>query len=315
MTNDMFDNRAADGDHEDSHLSLETLSAFIDGELSADERSSAGAHLSTCQKCQDELQSLRATTTLMRSLPEIRPARSFQLGPEYAEQARGAAGSNWLSRMLELMPALRAATAAVALLLVVVVAGDVLTNTDGGNQAQEQSAVTTNSTSTTLAQGFAPTVAIPTNTPSDTIMMESEAPTEPASQSDNAAPAGAAAEKESTEASEESAAQEDTQVSAAQAEDSGEADESRAAEPESTENPAPSLGAPAPTETVTSSPTVEPTATATAVPTSTATPVPSKASGTSNGDVSNWRIAEIALGLLLAWLIVTLVGLRRFRRD
>jgi hypothetical protein len=302
MTDDLFDNQSFDNDHEDRHLSLETISAYLDAELTADERGVAAAHLSTCQHCQSELQSLRATTTLMRSLPDMRPAKSFQLGPEYAKNARGAAGSSWLARMLGLMPALRAATAAVALLLVVVVAGDVLTNQDNGNQ--ERPAVTTNVNSTASDQYTAPT-----STSANTLMIESEAPTAPSGEGDNAAPAGAAAPNEA--AKEESATREDSEVSAMQAQEEGAADESRAAEPEQTSSPALQPAAPAPTMTVEPSPTPEPTATLQ----STATPAPSEASGTSEGSTSNWRIAEIALGLLLAWLIVTLVGLRRFRRD
>lgn len=308
MTNDKFDNQSTESSQGDSHLSLETLSAYLDGELNADERTSASRHLSVCEFCERELQSLRATTTLMHGLPELRPAKSFQIGPEYAEQGRAAVESGWLGRMLGLMPALRAATAAVAMLLLVVVAGDVLTNQDENNQAQERPAVTTNITSTTSAQ-----VAGPTETPVDSLMMESEAPTESASEEDNAAPAaGAAAPKESTgTAGEEGASQDDTEVSALQAEDSSAADESRAAESEQTSSPPSLPAALPPTETVEPSPTLEPTAT----PLPTATPEPSESSGTSEGRVSNWRIAEIALGLLLAWLIVTLVGLRRFKRD
>jgi anti-sigma factor RsiW len=303
MTNDLFDHQSSDGDHEDRHLSLEILSAYLDAELTADERGVVTTHLSTCQRCQSELQSLRATTTLMRSLPEMRPAKSFQLGPEYAKNARGAVGSRWLARMLRLMPALRAATAAVAMLLVVVVAGDVLTNQENGNQ--ERPAVTTNVTSTAANQYTAPT-----STSADSLMMESEAPSTSSGEADNAAPAaGAAAPNEA--AKEESATQENSEASAMQAQEDGAADESRAAESEQTSSPALQPAAAAPTVTVEPSPTSEPTAS----PQPTATPGPSEASGTSEGRTSNWRIAEIALGLLLAWLIVTLVGLRRLRHD
>src|SRR5215217_4721831 len=145
----------------------------------------------------------------MRGLPEMRPARSFQLGPEYAGQTHGANVSGWLSRMLGLMPALRAATAAVAMLLVVAVAGDVLTNDDNGNR--EQSAFTTSITSTPCCvDNFYTPTALPTNVPSDSLMMESEAPTEPQSEANTAAAAGAAEQEEAPPS--EAAAKETTEV-------------------------------------------------------------------------------------------------------
>jgi anti-sigma factor RsiW len=317
MTNDISENQPPNGDHEDSHLSLETLSAYLDAELTAEERSAASAHLSACELCQTEFQSLRATTVLMRGLPEMRPARSFHLGPEFAKNTRGAVGSSWLTRMLGLMPALRAATAAVAMLLVVVVAGDVLTNDHGSNPRQSQPVVTTNSTATAPIMITATTEAAPpANTQADSVMMG--APTEPGTDAESAAAAGAAGPEEaapsetvSTKATEEVPAGEDTQVSSLQVEDSSAADESREDEPGQTSISIEQPAAPIPTATPEPSPTPEPTATTQTTPTST----PSESSGTSEGRASNWRIAEIALGLLLAWLIVTLIGLRRLRHD
>jgi hypothetical protein len=194
----------------------------------------------------------------------------------------------------------------------------VLTNDDGSNPRLTQPVVTTNSTATAPIMITATTEeAVPANTQADSVMME--APTEPGTDAESAAAAGAAgpeedapseaAPKETTEV--ESAAQQNTEVSALQAADSSAADESREDEPGQTSISIEQPAAPIPTASSEPSPTLEPTATSQPTP----TPTPSESSGTSEGHVSNWRIAEIALGLLLAWLIVTLIGLRRLRQD
>jgi len=51
------------------------LSAYLDGALSAVERSAVDAHLDTCADCRARLAELRATASLIKALPELRPSR------------------------------------------------------------------------------------------------------------------------------------------------------------------------------------------------------------------------------------------------
>ncbi len=73
---------------ENQHLTTEQLSALLDGEVSAEERTQWEAHLKTCQRCQQELAALRQTVALLRALPQPALPRSFELPPvEIAEPA------------------------------------------------------------------------------------------------------------------------------------------------------------------------------------------------------------------------------------
>lgn len=58
------------------HLS-EALSALVDGELSAGEEDEARAHLGRCPTCAAELEAVRASRDLLRSLPPVEPPASF----------------------------------------------------------------------------------------------------------------------------------------------------------------------------------------------------------------------------------------------
>jgi anti-sigma factor RsiW len=66
------------------HLTTEQLSAFLDGEVSAQERTQWDMHLKTCQQCQRELASLRQTVALLRALPQPALPRSFVLSADVA---------------------------------------------------------------------------------------------------------------------------------------------------------------------------------------------------------------------------------------
>src|SRR6266568_3115535 len=61
------------------HLTTEELSAFLDEQLSSQERTTIEAHLQTCERCQHELASLRQTVALLRALPQPALPRSFVL--------------------------------------------------------------------------------------------------------------------------------------------------------------------------------------------------------------------------------------------
>lgn len=55
------------------------LSAYIDGEVNGSEAARVEEHLSGCEECRRELDTLRATVELMGQLPELAPQRSYML--------------------------------------------------------------------------------------------------------------------------------------------------------------------------------------------------------------------------------------------
>jgi anti-sigma factor RsiW len=70
---------------------IKHLSAYIDGELSPRLRRKVERHLDACADCRRELESLRATVTLMRRMPVLAPPRDFTLplSMQKAPRARG----------------------------------------------------------------------------------------------------------------------------------------------------------------------------------------------------------------------------------
>jgi hypothetical protein len=107
----------------------ELLSAYLDGELTAQEKAAVERHLRECAACRRDLLTMRQTVELLRGLPELPLPRNFILGP--AQVREGAArrparprpaGFPWA------YPLLGGATALVAMLLVVVLAFDLLLN-------------------------------------------------------------------------------------------------------------------------------------------------------------------------------------------
>ncbi len=57
------------------------LSAYIDGEVTADERVVIESHLATCAHCQRDLTALRQTVALLSELPSVPAPRPFTLRP------------------------------------------------------------------------------------------------------------------------------------------------------------------------------------------------------------------------------------------
>jgi hypothetical protein len=304
MNDDELDHNPGARDGDGRHLPLETLSAYADGQLPPRDREMATAHLANCASCQEELRTLRATTLLLRSLPEPRPARSFQLGPDYALERR-TEGPRWLNRLLSGMPALRAATAAVAMLLLVVIAGDVLTNRN--EEPSNRSLLAPSQAPSTQPVILPP--AVNTSQPStlfQTIPTEtsSSAPPEAAQSVPQQKNAATGSQRETNAAADSAAAN---------ATESTETSDVQAAGAAAAEEAAPSPSMPTPTATASATPTATSLPTVTPLPTATA--VPSSTSGTSGGNERNWRIAEITLAVVLAWLLVTWIGLERFRHD
>ncbi len=89
----------------------EQLSAHIDGQLTSEEKGSLEEHLASCKPCQQELESLRATKSVLSFMPSVATPRSFLLVVEQPAR-RPAFGF------------LRLATAVAAVLLILVQIGD-----------------------------------------------------------------------------------------------------------------------------------------------------------------------------------------------
>jgi hypothetical protein len=64
---------------QDRHLTTARLSAYIDGQLSAEEQAQSEEHLRTCELCQQQLAELRQIVSLLYALPQPQLPRSFTL--------------------------------------------------------------------------------------------------------------------------------------------------------------------------------------------------------------------------------------------
>jgi len=94
----------------------EQLSAYLDGELSAQERQAVQRHLAACETCRWNLETLKQTVQWTRDLPSVPIPRVFTI-PAPAQPVR-ARQRSWS------VPLLQGATALVALLLVFAFVGD-----------------------------------------------------------------------------------------------------------------------------------------------------------------------------------------------
>lgn len=72
------------GLHSNEHLTTAQLSAYLDKELTGNERALCAAHVQTCPQCQAVLADVRATSVLLRGLPQVAVPRSFVLSPALA---------------------------------------------------------------------------------------------------------------------------------------------------------------------------------------------------------------------------------------
>jgi hypothetical protein len=279
------DRRANNPNGAGPHLSDETLSDLASGRLREAARDAALCHLAACPECAAVARDDAVIKSLLRDLPAPRPRRSFQLSEEQArENVRRWRFPSFASSL----PALRAATLAVALLLLAVSGADWLTRPSGNGSSTEH-----------FAAMVAPTPSAALETSSSIGGAAESAPTQ--------APMTKSANVESNPAPNEAADNEAALPGSAS--DSSAAGMAGAAAPASAAKIAPNEATPIATATPTATATPSPTATATASPTPapTATPAAVPAS-TSTPSRTGWRIAELGLGLLLLWLIVTYAG-------
>jgi len=102
------------------------LSPYIDRCLNPEEQRKVERHLASCQLCQEELASLRATVEWLQQAPVAAPQRSFALAEVRPVPRRRAFAT------------LRVATAVVAVALVAIFSADLLHQFETGPVSQEQ---------------------------------------------------------------------------------------------------------------------------------------------------------------------------------
>jgi hypothetical protein len=99
----------------------EDLSTYLDGRLPSPERGRLEEHLTTCSRCRQELEELRAVVRALQGLPHVPVRRSFRLSPAQVEATPVAARPAWAHGALGTV----AATAAIV--FAVLLSGDLLT--------------------------------------------------------------------------------------------------------------------------------------------------------------------------------------------
>jgi len=110
-----------------SHLNPVLLSAYIDDEVSAEERTLVESHLVICETCQVELDGLRWTANLFHQLPEMPLPRNFYITEAMLEEPVSSIKKSWLQWIQSLFDGAGAipigvgATVMALLLLMVIV--------------------------------------------------------------------------------------------------------------------------------------------------------------------------------------------------
>jgi hypothetical protein len=78
------------------HLDIDAVSAFVDRDLEPDDLTTIEFHLHECPACHREVLEIRTTVVLLAGLPQYSPRRSFCLGHEHARASRRASrGHSW----------------------------------------------------------------------------------------------------------------------------------------------------------------------------------------------------------------------------
>lgn len=107
-----------------AHLADDILNAWIDGVATMEERAIVDHHLATCATCERRAGELRAIRTMISTLPEITPRRSFTLSPEQAQRPTPIRERTTPSKIIRLLPIVRAMS--VAAMIAVLVLGATL---------------------------------------------------------------------------------------------------------------------------------------------------------------------------------------------
>ena len=70
------------------HLDIDADSSYVDRDLEPDDLTTIEFHLHECSACHREVLEIRTTVVLLAGLPQYKPRRSFCLGHEHARAAR-----------------------------------------------------------------------------------------------------------------------------------------------------------------------------------------------------------------------------------
>jgi hypothetical protein len=295
------------------HLDIDAVSGYVDRDFGTDDLALLEIHISRCPECKREVLEIRATMLLLASLPQYEPRRSFCLSQEHArarrrrgESARApwvgpsafpsqaaaavAPGpSDGMMRPAGWLPGLHAAALVVGALLLLVTVGDLTGLMPGSRQAVQPMQ---------LAAPPAP-VAQATLAP---IVVPEEAEF----------PAPAAMAPADGDAAGTSAFLGETSMQEAADESNGTAGGNSASEGVMADTArAPRSAATVAAAAVTSA---VPTAAAASAMEPAASEPAAATTSESSGQPSRMRIVQIALALLLAWLVVSIAGLRWVRR-
>jgi len=273
------------------HLDIDAVSAFIDRDLHDDDFAVIAMHVTQCPDCEREVLEVRTTVFLLSTLPQYEPRRSFCLGQEHARASRrraAQAAPAWDAGPLP--AAVAAATAAAAppprftnwlpgLQVAAMVAGVLLLLVSVGDWRSFSGDLSPQ-------QLVAPTAAAGL----------------PAEQAPPAAPAPNAAFLAEADREQPVTTSDGTNLADSASEELSEQSVSRSAVM-STAN----TGAAAVTQPLAGADTA-PAAVSTVTPNEAETTVTGREPG------SRLRLVQIALFAILAWLVVTIVGLRWVRR-
>jgi hypothetical protein len=131
------------------HLDIDAVSAFVDRDLEPDDLTTIEFHLHECPACHREVLEIRTTVVLLAGLPQYTPRRSFCLGHEHARASRRRASrpQSWSgsfaptgypasaasavahaepSRTAVWLPGLQAAATVIGVLLLLVTTSDLM---------------------------------------------------------------------------------------------------------------------------------------------------------------------------------------------
>jgi hypothetical protein len=273
------------------HLDIDAVSAFIDCDLHDDDIAVISMHLTQCPDCEREVLEVRSTVFLLSTLPQYEPRRSFCLGQEHGRASRrhaAQAAPAWAAGPLPASVAPASAATAVppprftswlpGLQVAAMVAGVLLLLVTVGDWRGFSGDLSPQQFAAPTAAAGLPAEQVPAAAPAPNAAFQTEMDSEqPVTTSDGTNRVDSA----SQELSEQSASR--SAVVATR-----------------------SAGAAAVTQPLTGADT------APAVSTVTVESAESAVSGREPG--SRLRLVQIALFAILAWLVVTIVGLRWVRR-
>jgi Putative zinc-finger len=300
------------------HLDIDAVSAFIDRDLGPDDLATIEFHLHECPPCYREVLEIRTTVVLLTGLPQYTPRRSFCLGHEHARagrhRRRAPRGLSWVGpfapsaypasatasvthgesgRAAGWLPGLQAAAMVVGALLLLVTTSDLIGMPPQPAAWLSESEVPIQQTENLSAR---PPEAPPAPAPAMEPGTDSNRDSETASESD---PAATNPESSFTLVGNESAGT-----------TSGNSASEEVLEDAETADTAPSAATNAALAAVTS-----------AVPTPASGLARSPEAATDGADApaatdaqpSRLRLAQLVLAFALAWLVVSIVGLRWVR--